>query len=135
MIKEIASYFKQCPEVAAVYLFGSHAGTTAGHFSDVDIAVLLARSDENLANRRRFEYITDLAKILRKDIHPVIMNLAAEEVLRQIFSKGKPIQVNDAKALSHFKTYAFVKMAEFGYYRTSMQRGVIRKLQEEVGRA
>ena len=133
MIQEIASYFKDHTEVAAVYLFGSHAGITAGRLSDVDIAVLLVTSDEDLAIRRRFEYIIDLAKIVRKDIHPVIMNLAGEEVLRQIFSKGKAIQVNNTKALSHFKTYAFVKIAEFGHYRTSMQRGVIRKLKEEVG--
>jgi predicted nucleotidyltransferase len=134
MIEEMASYFTQRPEVVAVYLFGSYAGSTAGHLSDVDIAVLLASSYEDSANRKRFKYITDLAKILRKDIHPIIMNLAGEEMLRQIFSKGKLIQVNDAKGLSHFKTYAFVKMAEFGYYRASMQRGVIRKIQEEVVR-
>lgn len=133
MIEEMASYFSQCLEVVAVYLFGSYAGSTAGRLSDVDIAVLLTSSDEDLANRRRFTYITDLAKILRKDIHPIIMNHAGEEMLRQILSKGKLIQVNDARELSHFKTYAFVKMAEFDYYRKSMQRGVIRKLQEEVG--
>ena len=133
MNKEIASFFSQCPEVAAVYLFGSYAGGTPGHLSDVDIAVLLRSNDEDLANLGRFKYITGLAKILRKDIHPIIMNFAGEEMLRQIFSKGRAIQVNDAKALSHFKTYAFVKMAEFGYYRTSMQKGVIRKLKEEVG--
>ena len=133
MNKEIASFFSQCPEVAAVYLFGSYAGSTPGHLSDVDIAVLLTSNDEDLANLERFKYITGLAKILRKDIHPIIMNFAGEEMLRQIFSKGKAVQVNDAKALSHFKTYAFVKMAEFVYYRTSMQKGVIRKLKEEVG--
>ena len=133
MIQEIASYFKGRNEVAAVYLFGSHAGVSAGHLSDVDIAVLLVKGDDDLANRRRFKYITDLAKIVRKDIHPVIMNMAGEELLRQIFSKGTSIQVNNARALSHFKTYAFVKIAEFSYYRTSMQRGLIRRLKEEVG--
>ena len=133
MIQKIASYFEDRTEVAAVYLFGSHAGVSAGNLSDVDIAVLLVKYDEDLANHRRFKYITDLAKIVRKDIHPVIMNMAGEELLRQIFSKGKSIQVNNAKALSHFKTYAFVKIAEFSYYRTSLQRGVIRKLKEEVG--
>ena len=133
MNEEIASYFSQCPEVAAVYLFGSYARSTPGYLSDVDIAVLLRSDDEDSANLTRFKYITDLAKILRKDVHPIIMNFAGEEMLRQIFSKGKPIQVNDAKALSQFKTYALVKMAEFGYYRTSMQKGVIRKLKEEVG--
>ena len=134
-LQKIKDYFDNIREVIAVYLFGSYALGREIPFSDIDLGIIFNESDKEILLEKRNQYIVELGRLLRKDIHPVIMNLAAEEVLRQIFSKGKPIQVNDAKALSHFKTYAFVKMAEFGYYRTSMQRGVIRKLQEEVGRA
>jgi len=33
--------------------------------------------------------MVELSRILRKDIHPVILNSAGEELLRQIFLKGK----------------------------------------------
>lgn len=130
MKKEIAQYFADKPEVVAVYLFGSHARSKAQPFSDVDIAVLLRTEDEDLANRKRIEYLAELGKVMRKDIHPVIMNTAGEELLRQIFSTGTCVQVNNENELSRFKTAAFAKIAEFGYYRTQLQKGLIRKLKE-----
>lgn len=128
--EKIASYFEDCPEVAAVYLFGSYARNRPRFTSDVDIAVILVKCDK--ANLERLQYMLDLARMLRKDIHPVIMNTANEELLTQIFSKGRCIQVNDAKALSRFRSSAFAKIAEFGYYRESLQTGLIRKLREEA---
>ncbi len=74
--------------------------------------------------------MTKLGRILRKDIHPVILNLAGEELLRQIFLKGKCVLVNDAEKLSCFKMVAYMKMAEFNHYRNQMQRGFIKKVME-----
>lgn len=132
MIGQIASYFEGRREVAAVYLFGSHAQNRSQPYSDVDIAVLLAVEDELTASNRRLQYIGNLGRILRKDIHPVIMNVASEELLRQVFSKGRCIQVNDARQLTRFRAAAFARIAEFGYYRAALQEGLIRKLKQEV---
>ena len=130
MEKEIAQYFANKDEVAAVYLFGSHAGNRARPFSDVDIAVLFKRNDEELAARKRNEYLIELGLLTKMDIHPIIMNTAGEELLRQIFSTGKCIQVNKKDILTQFRTHAFVKIADFYYYRTQMKRGILRKLKE-----
>lgn len=132
MHEKISKYFAEKPEVAAVYLFGSHAGGNAQRLSDVDVAVLMSKEDKNRGNEARFDYIIELGRILGKDIHLVIMNSAGEELLRQIFSKGKCLLVNDEKALSEFRTVSFAKIAEFEHYRAQFQRGLIRKIMDSA---
>lgn len=128
--ENITAYFKNKKEVIAVYLFGSYAEGKDRHLSDIDIGILLDRNNHDFFNERRNDYIVELGRIMRKDIDPVILNLAGEELLRQIFSKGRCILVNDSRKLSRYKTVMFSKIAEFGYYRNRMQSGLIRKIME-----
>ena len=123
-------YFLDKPEVIAIYLFGSRATGKADHSSDVDIGILLDTKDQAKQTRRRKQYMLDLANILKKEIHPVILNYAGEELMRQIFTHGKCILVKDQKKLSLFKMTAFARIADFGYYRTRMQSGLIRSIME-----
>ena len=71
-----------------------------------------------------------MLNILKKEIHPVILNSASEELMRQIFLKGKCILVKDPKKLSLFKMTMFTRIADFGYYRNKMQSGIIRNIME-----
>jgi len=128
--EKIRSYFKDKEEVIAVYLFGSYAVGKEQPFSDVDLGILFDEMDKDLSFKRRTHYLIELGRLLRKDIHPVMLNSAGEELLRQIFSKGKCILINDAKKLARHKMVMFVKIAEFAYYRTQMQSGLIRKVME-----
>jgi predicted nucleotidyltransferase len=72
----IKQYFKDRKEIAAVYLFGSYASGKNNYMSDVDIGILFthqySKSDKNFKE----EYIIQLGRLLRKDIHPVLMNTA-----------------------------------------------------------
>lgn len=131
MEDKLGEYFAGKAEVVAAYLFGSYARKKNRLMSDVDIAVILTNTGKDLANQKRLQYMVELSRILRKDIHPVIMNTASEELLRKIFSKGKCIQVNDSRALSRYRTYAIAQIAEFGHYRETLQKGFIQKLKEE----
>jgi predicted nucleotidyltransferase len=128
--EKIKSYFENKKEVIAVYQFGSYAVGKEGPFSDVDIGILFDRINEDLLSKRRNDYMVELGRILRKDIHPVILNSASEELLSQIFSKGKCVLINDAKKLAQHKMVMFVKIAEFAHYRSKMQLGLIRKVME-----
>jgi predicted nucleotidyltransferase len=121
LINKLKGYFKDKSEVIAVYLFGSQATDKTRRASDVDIGVLL--DTKNL-------YMVDLANILKKEIHPVILNSAGEELMRQIFTKGRCILVTDQKKLSLFKMTMFARIADFGYYRQQMQSGLIRNIME-----
>ena len=127
---KIRDYFKNEREVLAVYLFGSYAAGKKQHFSDIDIGILLDRDQLSMGKELRTKYIVELTRILRKDIHPVILNLASEELLKQIFQKGECILTKDAKKLARFRMMKFVEIADFDYYRGQMQSGLIRKVME-----
>ncbi len=92
---KIRDYFKNKREVIAVYLFGSYAAGKEQLFSDIDIGILLERHQIDTGKEIITKYLVELARILRKDIHPVILNLASEELLKQIFQKGKCILTRD----------------------------------------
>jgi predicted nucleotidyltransferase len=126
--EQIIDYFKNKEEVIAVYLFGSYAEGKERYLSDIDIGILMDSKDRDFVTRRRNDYMVELGRILRKDIHPVILNSASEELLKQIFSKGQCIIVNNSRELARYTMVMFVKIAEFAYYRRQMQSGLIRKI-------
>ncbi|MFH1673546.1 MAG: nucleotidyltransferase domain-containing protein [Pseudomonadota bacterium] len=128
--EKIIAYFKKKEGVIAVYLFGSYAEGKERPLSDIDIGILFDRKDRDSAKEKRNDYMLELARILRKDVHPAILNSASEELLRQIFLKGKCILINDSRKLARYKMVMFTKIAEFAYYRRQMQSGLIRKVRE-----
>ncbi len=128
--EKISEYFTNKKEIAAVYVFGSFALGKQRNMSDVDIGILFDEGSIENSGKKKIEYMLDLARILRKDIHLTILNDASEELLRQIFRKGKCILVNNQKKLSAYKMIKFAKIADFGFYRSQMQAGFERKIME-----
>jgi predicted nucleotidyltransferase len=118
--------------IAAVYLFGSCATERQRESSDADIGLLLQPDAADLPGDVLEDILVKLPRLLRRDVHPVVMNTAPEELLRQIFDKGRCVLVNDEKTLAHFEMNAFAKIADFGYYRRRLQQGVIRNVLEGV---
>jgi predicted nucleotidyltransferase len=131
---EIANYFKNQDGIVAVYLFGSHATKSTRPFSDIDIGIIAEHADIDRIKNKFGQYIVDLGRILRKDIHPVMLNIAPESLLLQVFAKGQCLVVNHRKALSEFRMNAFVKIAEFGYYKSKMQARFTLRLYEQYGK-
>ena len=130
IIEKLTEYFKTKSGIIAVYIFGSHAAGKERRGSDIDIALLLDMRDPGVAKQETDSYMLDLSRILRKDIHPVILNFAGEELLRQIFSKGKCFLVKDPKKLTRYKMTAYSRIADFAYYKNQMQSGLIRNIME-----
>jgi uncharacterized protein len=126
----LQSYFKGKAEVIAVYLFGSYVRGLEGPASDIDIGILLNTRDQAFATIKRTQYLTELGRMLRKDIHPVILNTAGEALMKQVFKKGKCIIVNNHPKHAHFRMTMFSRIAAFGYYRRQMQSGFIRKVSQ-----
>jgi len=126
--EKIRNYFLVHDDVAAVYIYGSYAKGKPRLDSDVDVAVLLKDYDPDTEQAKKNLYMTELSRLTRMVIHPVILNSASEALLKQILEKGHCIQVNDPKALSRFKMTAIARIAEYGYYQRIFQRGVIRQI-------
>ncbi len=130
LINKLKAYFEDKSEVIAVYLFGSQATGKQDCSSDVDVGILLNAKDRTTEIEKRNQYMVDLADILRKEIHPIILNSAGEELMRQIFAKGDCILIKNQRKLSLFKMTMFARIADFGYYRNQMQSGLIRSIME-----
>jgi len=127
----IADYFKvNGSGITAVYLFGSQASGKTIPGSDVDIAVLFDRSDPDFISLKIEEILLQLPKLLRKDVHPLALNIASEALLKQIFGKGRCLLVADSRKLAEFKMLAYARIAGFGYYLKKMQSGLIRRVLE-----
>jgi len=126
----IKSYFKDKKEIAAVFLFGSYARNKASKKSDLDLALLFERQYQDRAFQKRAICIVELGRLLKKDIHPVILNTAGEELAKQIFSKGKVLITNNPRELSLYRMIMLTKIIDFSYYRGRMQKGLIRKVME-----
>ena len=126
--EKIKDYFNNKKEVIAVYLFGSYAEGRERDLSDIDVAIILDGRDPAFFHERRDVYMAELSRILRKDIDSVILNSASEALLRQVFLKGKCILVRDKRKMALHKTVMFSRVAELGYYRSSMQAGLIKKV-------
>jgi len=126
----IADYFRTRKEVVAVYLFGSYARGRERSTSDVDIGFLLDDAALPEALEKRDRYMVDLSRLLRKDVHPVILNSAGEELMKQIFSSGICVIENHHQKHILFRAAMFSKIADFSYYRDQMQAGLAKKLTE-----
>ena len=126
--ENITTFFENKKEVVAVYLFGSYADGKERISSDVDLAILFDDRDREAVNQRIDEYLIALSRSLRKDLHLTAMDTASEELLKQIFKKGKRLVVNDSKKLAYFKMIAFTKIVNFNYYHNQIQNGIIHKV-------
>lgn len=113
----IAAYCATRPEIVACYLFGSRATGKEQPGSDADIAFLLERA---IAASDYYDlkmaYYSDLERLLRLDIHPLVLNDAGEIVLGQVFGKGVVVYDNDPEALRSFRRHKLPLIAEFSYY-------------------
>ncbi len=118
----IASYFKSRPEVVAVYLFGSYAQGLEKAYSDIDLGILLDHKAFVQKDDLTTTYTVELSKQLRKDFHIIIMNAAGEMILFQIFKRGKCIFQRKSHSLSLFKTTSYSRIADFGFFRESMEK-------------
>ena len=126
--EKISNYFKDQKEIVAVYLYGSCANNKERPFSDVDIGIVVNYPAVNTVKKKIDRYISDLSRMIRKDIHLVLLNLASENLLLQVFEKGQCLVVNNQSALSLFKMKEFTKIADFSYHKKMMQQGFINNM-------
>jgi predicted nucleotidyltransferase len=128
LTQKITNYFKTRTEVVAIYLFGSYAINKERPFSDLDIGIIF--DDDKLENSEMLctTYQSGLARLTRRDIDLVVMNVAGEGLLKQIFKNGKCILVKNDKKLSLFKMISYSKIADFKYHYTKMQKSFIKSI-------
>jgi hypothetical protein len=128
MNKRIIHFFEAQEKVIAVYLFGSYARGRAGDRSDIDLAILIDRDAKVDKFELKRNIMIGLSKILRKEIHLVILNTAGEVLSAQVFKHGKCLYNAKPGVLSKFSMVQFSKIADFAYLRNIMEKGFTRKI-------
>lgn len=88
--KQIAAFFRNRPEVAGVYLYGSQAKQTAGNLSDIDLGVILTQKTKTDYLDLQLEYIGAVSEIVTED-------LAADI---KILDKNQPL-IYQAEVINH----------------------------------
>ncbi len=131
LIEKIRLYFNNRSEVIAVYLFGSYAKGRQQMGSDIDLAILISQNYISRQNELRRQYIIDLSRILRKDLHLVIMNSAGEDILAQIYKYGQCILNQNPDLLARFKMITYAMIADFAFYKNLMKKGFTRRIYRE----
>ena len=123
LIEKISLYFIDRSEVIAVYIFGSYAKGQQQTGSDIDLAILIDQDNISHQNELIKQYTIELSRILRKDLHLIIMNSAGEDILAQIYKYGQCILNQNPDLLARFKMITFAMIADFAYYKNIMKKG------------
>ena len=75
-------------QVAAAYLFGSHARGEASSNSDLDLAILFARSPESTLKGIGQRLASQLEIELGKEVDLIVLNKASAELVHKILKEG-----------------------------------------------
>ncbi len=103
MIQTIIEYcLRYCPDIEAIYLFGSQVSGHAGKDSDIDIAILCPTL---LPANTRWELSQTLAIQLQCDVDLIDLKQASTVMQWQIIHTGQRIFSKDAVKSSFFETY------------------------------
>jgi len=129
----IADYFRDKRDIIAVYLYGSYAVDKQTETSDIDLGIVLdsEKLGRDQFTEKRDRFMLDLSRILRKEIHLVILNIAGEILLSQVFKKGNCVFVGNKRKLSLFKAKMLLQIVDFNYYKNIMQKGFVRNVMED----
>lgn len=86
--KELINWLAEHVEIELAILFGSCAKGTEAKDSDIDLAVQL-ESGKFMCAEQKLNYLTELGRLLNKDIDIIDLNKAGQPLLSQIIKYGK----------------------------------------------
>jgi uncharacterized protein len=84
----LADYYRDRPDVVAVYLFGSVARGTASPRSDIDVGVVYRTAPESRLLGQPFLDEANLAEQLERAAQIIVMNRASADLVHRILRDG-----------------------------------------------
>jgi len=118
-LPEVVKAVKSCPEVKALYAFGSVATNELKPLSDLDFAILLSNQ---LNRRQRFEKSLDLIGLFNSvfqtdEIDLIILNDAPLKFCHIILKNGKLLYFKDKADLIDLCEYVVKNYIDFKFFR------------------
>jgi predicted nucleotidyltransferase len=103
--KDLSATLEQDGNLAAIYLFGSHARGTASGVSDIDIGLLFRSNiEESRFFSLRLDYIARIMELLRTDhVDAVVLNSAPLHLAYEVVSHGILLLDRDPRQRAAFE--------------------------------
>jgi uncharacterized protein len=131
---KIADLFKNDKEIAAVYLFGSHAKNNESAKSDIDLGFLFNEKLSSIESYKMLQnYFVKLSRFFGKEYDLVDMERINFVLLFEIIRDGKILIENNRKKNRHFKAQKIVQYFDFEYILKQCATGMFRKAMEKQG--
>ena len=104
-LERVAKYLEGQADVAAAYLFGSFARERARSDSDVDVAVLFAKREQDQMARfeRCLEIEIGLQAIVRRTVQVIDLEDSSLLLQRQVRKYGRLLMEKDARRRAAFE--------------------------------
>ncbi len=109
-------------DVAAAYVFGSHARGEARATSDLDIAILLRNSPEQTLAGLRLDFGLELEQEIGRAIDLVILNRAPTDLVHRVLRDGVLVADFDPSARIQFEVKARNEYFDLAIYRDQYRR-------------
>jgi len=123
-IAKIRKYFRQQPEVAVAYLYGSFAREEAKKDSDVDLGILFAqkKQEEKPFSLPQLVFADELGKILKKKVEIQDLDACRVDFSHRVLNEGKLVYCSNEKKRVEFeerilRIFFDLKPAFDQYYR------------------
>ncbi len=91
VISRVEAFAKSHLDIAAVYLFGSHATGRQRKRSDLDLGVLF---NKDIDGFKRVDLETELSNLLGKDVDLIDMGKSGPFLRHQVYKYGKKIYLD-----------------------------------------
>jgi predicted nucleotidyltransferase len=131
-IQALGQEWAHDPDVAAVYLFGSRAGSGAGPRSDVDLAVVLRSGlDPSERWRKRLDLLKQASRRLRTDAVDLVVLEDAPAVLgHRVLARGRllcdPLPARRARVAEQIMR----RYLDEAYLRKVLDTGLAERIRE-----
>jgi len=127
----LKKYFSKRANVAAVYLYGSHATNTASRLSDIDMAVLFKKDPVDIT-RARIDLIVKITRLLNTDNVDVqiLHQDMSLPLAQQILKYGKVLVDNDPDTRIKFENKLRNLIFDFEPYEEQIFQAMYERLEK-----
>ena len=131
-LDELVRIWRDDPDLAAIYLFGSRAAGHAGPRSDVDLAVVLHEAlDADARWRKRLELLTDACRRLGTDaVDVVVLEDAPTPLGHRVLKRGRLLSDTCPRRRAEVAERIMRQYLDEAYLRHVLDTGLAERLRE-----
>lgn len=119
MISKVEAFAQAHPDIAAVYLFGSHATGHQRKRSDIDLGVLF---NKDIDGFKRIDLETEISNLLLKDVDLIDMRRSGPFLRHQIYKYGRLVYQDDTDFSYLFPAASIRDYLDTGHLREIRRR-------------